>query len=306
MKLDKKISFIRPETRAAFPYSNSIYIDEKVKTVIDAGAGSQAYHDIPVEDVELLLITHNHFDHVHGVSLFVNSDIMAGAEEAGTYKDPVIFLTHSGFDQWEKIMGKAKDKSYISTADLPEEVAAKPGFNKVNLAGCIKDRQVLQLGNTAVTALHIPGHSCGHYAFFFEKEGILFSADMDLAPFGPWYGGGNSNLDELIDSVNLLIDIDPGILVTSHRRVFNSENDNIKKLLRNYLAIVLRKEEKILAYLDQPRSINSIAELDFLYESAGRNALVIFWARMAVMRHLERLQKLGQIEKLDTGDYVRI
>ena len=49
--LDNNIKLIRPEGKAMFPYCNSIFIDDEIKTLIDAGSGGNAYAQIPKEEI---------------------------------------------------------------------------------------------------------------------------------------------------------------------------------------------------------------------------------------------------------------
>ncbi len=78
--LNNRVKVIRPEAVAVFPYSNSLFINDDIRVMVDAGAGGKAYLPIKSNSIDLLLITHNHFDHVNGLSLFSNAQIMAGQE----------------------------------------------------------------------------------------------------------------------------------------------------------------------------------------------------------------------------------
>lgn len=303
--LNSKIKLIRPEAVAVFPYSNSLFIDDEVRGMIDAGAGGKAYAPVKPENIDLLLITHNHFDHINGVSFFTNAKIMAGQEEAEGYTSPEVYSSWAGYAKWEKLMGRTKVERFSQTTPMPDDVPVQLGFHKVDLAGVIKDGDVFDLGKTKLRALHTPGHSHGHYAFFIEKEGILFSGDVDISPRGPWYGGEHSDFDALVTSVERLIALDPRILVTSHRRIFDSKTENIAKLFRDFIGIALQKEEKIYDYLTSPRSINDISEQDFTKDYPRKTAYAEFWAKMMIMRHLERLQKQALIKKVDKEHYVR-
>ena len=45
------------------------------------------------------------------------------------------------------------------------------------------------LGQNSIQALRLPGHTKGHYGFYIEEEGLLFSGDLDLALKAPGMGG---------------------------------------------------------------------------------------------------------------------
>jgi len=306
INLTEKIKVIMPQTKPVFPYGNSVYIDDDVRAILDTGTGGKAYADIPVENIKLVLLTHNHFDHINGVSFFKNAEIMAGQEEAKTYSDSKSYWEHMGMTEWKKLMSNVAVADSDQRFILPDDVPIKPGFNLINLNGIFADGDEFDLGKTKVTAIHTPGHSKGHYAFYFAGEGILFSGDIDLAPRGPWYGGGSADLDELIKSVEKILEIKPRIMVTSHRRkIFNSKEDDIPKLLRQYLDEVLRKEEQMLEYLSEPHTIDEISRKSFTEYISDKAVLTVFWSKMMATKHLQRLMKLGLIKRIDSNYYVR-
>lgn len=298
--LGRGVKVIRPATRAAYPYSNSLYIDDEIKTVIDAGAGCKVYQPIHPEGIDLLFLTHYHFDHTHGTSIFTRAKILTGKEEAAAYSDPGFYYDISGIARWEQWVGKPRSHSF-SSVQLPEDVLAVPGYRFIPLSGTFEDGQVLDLGRVRVTALHTPGHTCGHYSFWLEKEGILFSADLDLAGQGPWYGDGSSDFSALVDSVQRLLAMDPAILVTSHRRVFYRDRDNIKASLRDYLQIALQREEAIHALLDVPRSREEIAASEGVFTRRAISEYEFFWNQVMVYQHLSRLEASGHIAAVEGG-----
>ena len=56
------------------------------------------------------------------------------------------------------------------------------------------DGQRFSFGKTEVEVIHrqaTPGQR-----FAFPREGLVFTADIDLEPFGPWYGNIKSSVDE--------------------------------------------------------------------------------------------------------------
>lgn len=302
IELTKQIKLVRPEVPAVFPYSNSLYIDDEVKTMIDAGSGGRAYADIPREEIKLLLLTHHHFDHINGWEFFGNAKIMAGSEEKWAFQDEVKYRESTSNQRWLELMGKPRDEKW-ETMSLPDDIPSRPGFQKIDIAQYFEDGHLFDLGVTSMRAVHTPGHSPGHYAFFFPRERILFSADLDVSPRGPWYGDENSNLDDLIASINKLIALEPLILVSSHRRVFTS---GIEEAFRAYLDIVLQREAKILNYLTEPRKLDDIANQEFINEWDRSHQYVLFKYKIMILKHLDRLQRQGQVTKTDDNRYIGI
>lgn len=303
IELSKQIKVIRPEVPAIFPYSNSVYINDEVKTLIDAGAGGRAYQDIPAEKIKLLLLSHYHFDHINGLSFFPAAEVMAGNEESWAYSDEQKYSFASASHRWEELMGVKKDENLKRFTELPDDIPSKTGFKQIQLNGLFKDGDIFELGETTVRAIHTPGHSSGHYAFFFEKEEILFSGDIDISPRGPWYGGEYSDFDDLLLSVEKLRALKAKILVTSHRHIFYEGIDNH---LQEFIDIALEKERKILKFLKRPHSLNDIAEQDFVYMSEERSPHTVFWTKMMILKHLNSLLKRNRIKKINDERYIKV
>lgn len=294
--INKNIKLIRPEGKAAFPYSNSLYIKGDPSVLIDAGSGGQAYKKI-MGRVDLLLLTHNHFDHINGVSFFPRAAVWASHEEAPGYRDAALFALYAGFQHWREMMGFERPTSFARVTSLPDDVPTQPGFQAIDLAGEMRDGDCWDTGSERVVCLHTPGHSHGHCSFWLEKSGVLFSGDIDLSPYGPWYGGNCSDFDQFEASIHRLMNIRPPVLATSHRRLFRQGPDDIPRFMRDYLEMALRKERCILEYLQEPRTFMQIAAQSFLNTYPAKTDYTRFWTRMMLWKHLQRLQKRGEVGK---------
>ena len=301
--LDNNLKLIRPEGKAMFPYCNSIYIDDEIKTLIDAGSGGNAYQEIPKAEIGLILLSHSHFDHTHGLGYFPQARIMAGLEEQYAFQDENKFYITAGFQRWEELMGSKKDEKMTTQTPLPDDVLVKPGFRKVELSGVFKDGDEIVVGSTRLIALHTPGHSVGHYGFYFPDQKILFSGDMDISPRGPWYGGYDSDFGAVVASVEKLIALEPEVLVTSHRKLFF---EDIEKRLREYIQIALDRDHKIMTYLHEPRTLEEIAGQELGFYELGKTAFNVFWSKVMILKHLEFHIKNGEVEDLGNYIYARI
>jgi Zn-dependent hydrolases, including glyoxylases len=299
IELTKQIKLVRPEAKAMFPYSNSLFVDDTEKVIIDAGAGGRAYAGLPLEDIRLLLLTHSHFDHVNGVSFFSHAQIMAGQEELGIFLDEAEFNRSMGYQHWQELMGTPLQTRWEKMS-LPDDVPSRPGFQSISLDSVFTDGSIFDTGSTYFIAVHTPGHSPGHYAFFFPRERILFSGDLDLSMRGPWYGGEACDLDDLINSIRRLISLKPQVLVSSHRRVIDA---GIEELFEKYLNIAMEREARILKFTVEPRTINEIADQKIIDEWE-QNDYILFAYKMMIIKHLNRLMKMGRVSKTPDGRYV--
>lgn len=61
-------------------------------------------------------------------------------------------------------------QAYGQVVPLKDDVLARPGFRRLPLAGTLSDGQTIELGSIKLTAVHLPGHTRGHYGFYIEKR----------------------------------------------------------------------------------------------------------------------------------------
>lgn len=124
------ISMVAPKEKPRYPYANCLFINADRPTVIDLGAGAGAFREIACERIQLVLLTHFHFDHVHGYDLFSHADLMAGQEEAATYCDEHAYVDFHGYNLWDELM-KIPRQAYGQVVPLKDDVLARPGFRKL-------------------------------------------------------------------------------------------------------------------------------------------------------------------------------
>jgi len=104
---------------------------------------------VPLEKINIVLLTHLHYDHLGNIGLFPNAEIYANAEEIGDYRknaDRFHFYVNENVD---KIL-KEKLKP------LPNEIVG-------------------------LKVVRVPGHTRGSVAFLDEKRKLLFSGDTLFA-----------------------------------------------------------------------------------------------------------------------------
>lgn len=141
--------------------SSNAYLlfDEKLKkaVVIDSGMGGKAEWDallnslnISYNEVELVLITHSHYDHVSNNAFFPNATIAANAKALNRLEtnDPKTFLLDSG--------AKYSDS----------------GKHRV-----LKDNEVVSFGGFSIKVFLSPGHTMDSACYFEEHSGVFFAGD---------------------------------------------------------------------------------------------------------------------------------
>ncbi|MEQ8200214.1 MAG: MBL fold metallo-hydrolase [Syntrophomonadaceae bacterium] len=302
VELTRNIKLVRPEALAVYPYSNSLYIDDDIPTMIDAGSGGRAYCQLDTHSVQLILLTHYHFDHYNGASFFPNAKVMIGQEELFMFECEETYNKARGYDRWHELVGSARDENVAKLLIYPEDIPSRPGYRDILIEDSFKDGDIFDLGSTSVQAIHTPGHTAGHYAFYFPREEILFSGDYDASSRGPWYGDGASDLDAMITSVERMIALQPRILIGSHRRLIT---EGVEDALRAWLDVALRREAKLYDYLSEPRRLDDMLVLSLYEKWSNPSQHSLFWEKMMITKHLERMVKLGQVTAMEDGLYVR-
>lgn len=145
------------------PFGENTYIvwsDDNTAAIIDPGMMNDYENSVisyfittnnlrPVK----LLNTHAHIDHIAGNNFISNKYGITAEINIDDY-----YLADHINDQ-AKMFG------------IP--YASKEILAKQNLS----DNETIEIGNDKLSAIHIPGHTKGHLAFYSAKSGILFSGD---------------------------------------------------------------------------------------------------------------------------------
>jgi glyoxylase-like metal-dependent hydrolase (beta-lactamase superfamily II) len=162
------------------------------------------------EAIELLLITHCHFDHTGGAKAL--RDRLGCAA-----------VMH------------ALDAPYLEVGD--PEVTAASWYGSL-LKPCVVDRKLagreedIRLGERILQAVHIPGHSPGSVAYVTTSAGlkIVFAQDVH----GPLHPALLSNAADYQASLQRLIDLDADVLCEGHYGIFEGKQD-IVRCVRSFM-----------------------------------------------------------------------
>lgn len=174
---------------------NNMYLvydeDTKKAVLIDATAPVPELLDIVKNlglDVEYILLTHGHFDHILGLTELKKA---LGAEAVICHDDLII---SDNINEFTCFFGGMEE-------------SVPPVYEKF-----IKDGDVITVGNMQIKVIHTPGHTQGGVCYLLNDN--LFSGDtlfMGSVGRTDLFGG---NFDKLSDSVkNKLFKLDDNIKV---------------------------------------------------------------------------------------------
>jgi glyoxylase-like metal-dependent hydrolase (beta-lactamase superfamily II) len=162
------------------------------------------------KQIELLLLTHSHFDHAGGAAAlrtFLHCRTIAHELDAG----------------------------YLEKGD--NEVTAANWYDSI-IEPCIVDhklagpRETILLGDKPIEAIHTPGHTRGSLVYLTESEGlkILFGQDVH----GPLDASFHSNRKDYLQSLKLLLTLDADILCEGHYGVYRGKRE-VKEFICQFL-----------------------------------------------------------------------
>jgi glyoxylase-like metal-dependent hydrolase (beta-lactamase superfamily II) len=168
---------------------NAYLIEDSPLTLVDSGPNSAkaldeleqalAVRGHAVEDIELLVISHQHMDHFGLASILARR---SGAEVAAL-EGLAPFL--AGYSEQTDLEDVFAEQMMLRHGIPPEIVTAlravSAGFrawgSQVEVTRLLADGSQLQLRDRALRVLHRPGHSPSDTVFFDESRSILLAAD---------------------------------------------------------------------------------------------------------------------------------
>jgi glyoxylase-like metal-dependent hydrolase (beta-lactamase superfamily II) len=279
------IFLVGGEGKGRFPFSHSILVRDRVTALIDTGCGVQRLRQIKQECApDLVINSHTHPDHSAGNWLFEGTPLLVPREGFDT-SGQIVQLSHR-FTEPGSLA--AQWRAYVRES---------MGFEGVLPTGAYEDGHRFSFGDVELRAIHTPGHSLDHYCFFEPRERVLCSFDIDLDPFGPWYGTRESEIVAFEASIQGVRLLGPRILVSSHLGIVS---EGIDERLEAYLGVISQRDERILDFLTQERTLEEMVEQALIYGGFPYEPeLLRFWEGQMLLKHLQRLVQRGLVQQRD-------
>jgi glyoxylase-like metal-dependent hydrolase (beta-lactamase superfamily II) len=259
--------------------------------IIDPACSLEKLTRLKDEGVDCVWLSHWHEDHIRYIDLFENRLLRISGRDFPPLTDINIFLDWYDIkipqerSNWRKIMLEVFN------------------FRPRSEANFLVDDETVDLGGLTIQVLPTPGHTPGHLSFFFPEEELLFLGDYDLTSFGPWYGDVYSDIEETIKSIHKLKAVPARRWVASHHTGLFEENPG--RLWDDYENVIHERENKLLAFLEKPKTIAEICAAWLIYGRPREpKEMYEFNERVLVRKHLEYLQGQDKII-LDDESYVK-
>jgi glyoxylase-like metal-dependent hydrolase (beta-lactamase superfamily II) len=252
--------------------------------MIDTSCGENNLQVMLEKNIDLIINTHFHEDHIFNNHYFPQAEIWAHQLDAPGMRSIEGFLNLYGCHMFN---GEQLGKNFVRDMQIKPSPVHRE----------LRNGDILDFGQTRLQVVHTPGHTPGHIALWEDKHGILISGDIDLGGFGPWYGHLCSNIDDFLFSIEKCRDINPAMILSAHKGIIT---EDIDARLQSYRDIILFKEQKVLAALQVPQSLDELTDLQIFYGKRIKLDSFFKWfEKMAIYQHLQRLLALGQVKETD-------
>jgi len=279
------------EKHGKYPHGNSLLVTGREETcLIDPSLGIlPRASELP--RVDRVLLSHCHEDHVAGVHLFPNASLHVHEADAPGLRSLEAFMAIYGYDDPEVMRGLAQvvlDQFHF--VPRPDAVPFREG-DLFELGGGVRIRVV-----------HTPGHTRGHSALLIEPDGILYLGDIDLSSFGPYYGDAWSDLEDFEQSLARVREIEVPYYATFHH-VGVVDRTTFLGRLERFETVIAGREARLLAYLQEPHSLDEVAAHRFIYRPGDAVSFALPVERRSMSQHLDRLVRQGRVAAVAPGRF---
>lgn len=263
VEIEPRVHLVRGLNNARFPEANTLFIDDEILTLVDAGSDmgqvKRTLKDLGyrLDDLDRLVLTHFHIDHkghaeqlrqisdcevmCHPLSVKGTSTFQGWADECG-------ITDHPSFDEWIPLL---LEWMPLLASDY-------------KITSHYQDMKPISCGEVELVPLHLPGHTKDHTCFGINGLETLFLVDIDLTRFGPFYGNVVSDIREFKHSIERVIDLSPKIGISSH--LPSPVSKNLRELLEEFLSVFDKREAEILKRISEGHNtVKKLAALPTIY-----------------------------------------
>ncbi len=251
-RITEKITYVEPDSMARFSSCSGLVVHSRKQVFIDMNLGEPDIRTLLARSSpDAAVITHFHLDHsvwthwaeAAGVPVFVP------AKESCflTSLDHVVAHTAGPLGYGEQWRGFAENTL---------------GFRPLRHFSSYDQDTVFIEYAPEMVVMPTPGHSPGHTSFYFPDDRILFSGDLGLDRFGPWYGWENCDIRELIDSLLQLDGLEIELILSSHGGMIQR---NISDLFMAKIQEIIKRERRIEDQLSAGQTEVDIVENGVFY-----------------------------------------
>jgi glyoxylase-like metal-dependent hydrolase (beta-lactamase superfamily II) len=282
------------ERGGKYPQGNSLLVQGPEETLIVDPSLGVIPRRAALPRVDRVLNSHCHEDHVAGNHLFPDVPWHLHEADLPGIRSVEGFLAIYGYDGG---LGAGWGQAMIEQFHFTPRPDAVP----------FRDGDVFELGDgVRLRVIHTPGHTRGHCAFWIEPDEVLYLGDIDLSSFGPYYGDAWSDLEDFERSLARVREIDARWYATFHHIGVLDGRAAFLERLDRFAGVIARREERLLAYLAEPRSLDAVAAHRFVYRPEDAVPFAEPVERRSMAQHVARLLRQGRVREVEPGRYAAV
>lgn len=282
IRIDQHINFIK-FPGFEYPHCNCLWIEDDINCLIDTSPHQNDLGFLLDQRVDLIVNSHGHIDHYLYNHLFPSSRVMMHRGDEEQVHSAEKYLEIFGFGEF--IKDPAVFEFYLKAVQ----------YKTTRIDEYLEEGDVIRLGSTSFRTIHLPGHSPGHCGFMFPDKGFIFTADIELSAFGPWYANTNCSIAEFLKSIERVLEMNPDYIITGHGEGIIKEN--YRQELKNYRDIIFERQKRIVSLLYKGfNTIDEIAGQYPVYRQLPKPEIIfMLYEKVMVLVHLLYLAESGYV-----------
>jgi len=203
------------QLRGEKPGSHVYLIKGTTKNVlVDTGVAGKfsvlkrqlAESGVRIRDIDLVILTHEHYDHVGATAFFHRTAIVAAHRLAAN---------------------KLELQDEFVTFRIYRDQPGKPFWVDVWL----EDGSMIDLGNYELQVIHTPGHTSGCICLYEPRAGLLFTGDTVFAGGTLSEIAVGGNVSDYVNSVRRLSNLKIRQLYPGHGKVSSTPDEDLPKAI---------------------------------------------------------------------------
>jgi glyoxylase-like metal-dependent hydrolase (beta-lactamase superfamily II) len=279
--ISEKLHVIHGNNRSRTPFANAFLILDRKHILLDSGCGHEIIQTVCREaGLDLVLNSHSHLDHTAGncvIQEISGTEIMVPVEGKESISRAELMAL--------RFVGEPLARIWMDT------YPPITGFRDFTYHSTFCNNQEISTGSMRFIAMHTPGHLNDHYCLWEPDQRIFIGFDIDLSPFGPWYGNPECDIGLFKQSINNIMMIPAETYLSSHARPLKKQY--ITKRLMAYSSFFDERDRQILGLLSsgRPLGLQELVKLSPFYEAdhSQPDEMLWFGEEQMVLKHLKGL-----------------
>ena len=159
-----------------------------------------------VRDINLILLTHEHFDHIGATAFFHQTAIVAAHSLAANKVE-----LQDEFVTFNKYRNKPSRRFHVDV--------------------WLEDSSIVDLGSRALQVVHTPGHTSGCICLYEPRDGLLFTGDTVFAGGTLSEIAVGGNVSDYRHSIQRLSHLKAKVICPGHGKVSTMPEDDLPKAI---------------------------------------------------------------------------